>query len=152
NCSSVTKDTLIGSPVGGTFSGVGVSGANFNPSTAGIGVHTVIYTYTNKQGCTNSDSVKLIVQDCLGINEVTNSFSSQVTMYPNPFSQLLNINVAADETVSATIFDILGNNMGTWQLRKGINEINTQAIPSGVYSLQLKTKQSLLNKRLVKVD
>lgn len=35
--------TLIGSPAGGTFSGVGVSGGIFDPAVAGEGVHLIYY-------------------------------------------------------------------------------------------------------------
>lgn len=45
---------LIGPP-GGTFSGPGVSEDDgvfaFDPSVAGIGDHTLVYTYTNQYGC-----------------------------------------------------------------------------------------------------
>ncbi|MCB9047766.1 MAG: hypothetical protein H6550_16645, partial [Chitinophagales bacterium] len=43
-----------GSPAGGTYSGPGVSGGNFDPSTAGVGTHTITYTYTDGNGCTNN--------------------------------------------------------------------------------------------------
>ena len=43
-----------GSPVGGTFSGPGVSGTNFDASVAGVGAHTITYTYIDGNGCTNS--------------------------------------------------------------------------------------------------
>lgn len=36
---------LNASPVGGTWSGTGVSGTNFNPSTAGTGTFSITYTY-----------------------------------------------------------------------------------------------------------
>jgi gliding motility-associated-like protein len=42
-----------GSPVGGTYSGPGVAGGNFDPATAGVGVHTITYSYTDGNGCTN---------------------------------------------------------------------------------------------------
>ncbi len=44
---------LTGSPAGGTFSGPGVNGSNFDPALAGLGIHTIIYTFTNGNGCTN---------------------------------------------------------------------------------------------------
>ncbi len=44
---------LSGSPGGGTFSGDGVSGSQFDPGVAGLGVHTVTYTYTDANNCTN---------------------------------------------------------------------------------------------------
>jgi hypothetical protein len=42
-----------GMPTGGTYSGTGVSGGMFNPTTAGQGVHTITYTYKDASNCTN---------------------------------------------------------------------------------------------------
>jgi len=49
-----TKDTLSGYPDGGVFSGTGIAGVIFDPSLAGIGTHSVMYTYTNEYGCSAS--------------------------------------------------------------------------------------------------
>ncbi|MFZ4707778.1 MAG: HYR domain-containing protein, partial [Bacteroidales bacterium] len=50
-----------GTPVGGTYAGPGVSGGIFTPATAGVGVHTITYTYTNAYGCANSCSFTISV-------------------------------------------------------------------------------------------
>ena len=50
-----------GSPSGGTYSGPGVSGGQFSPSTAGAGTHTIVYAYTNASGCSNSISGSITV-------------------------------------------------------------------------------------------
>lgn len=50
-----------GSPSGGTYSGPGVSGGVFNPTTAGVGTHTIHYTYTNATACTDSASNTITV-------------------------------------------------------------------------------------------
>lgn len=50
-----------GSPSGGTYSGNGVSGTTFNPSLAGTGNHTILYSYTNANGCSNSASKTITV-------------------------------------------------------------------------------------------
>ena len=43
-----------GTPSGGIYSGTGVSGGSFDPSIAGVGVHTLTYTYTDvTTGCSN---------------------------------------------------------------------------------------------------
>jgi len=42
-------------PAGGTYSGVGVSNNTFNPVVAGVGQHSITYSYTDVYGCTNSD-------------------------------------------------------------------------------------------------
>ena len=41
-----------GTPVGGTYSGEGVTGATFDPVSAGVGVHTITYSYSNETSCT----------------------------------------------------------------------------------------------------
>ena len=60
-CVDAAAAPLTGSPSGGTFSGIGISGNNFVPSQAGVGTHTIIYTYTNQFGCTNSTSQSVVV-------------------------------------------------------------------------------------------
>ncbi|MBS1743551.1 MAG: T9SS type A sorting domain-containing protein [Bacteroidetes bacterium] len=59
NAASVT---LTGSPAGGTFSGPGISGNTFSPAAAGAGgPYNIIYTYTNANGCTNSNTQQTTV-------------------------------------------------------------------------------------------
>jgi len=62
-CNSDGISTLLGSPSGGTFSGPGISGNDFNPFTAGVGTHTITYSYTNGNGCSNSATQNVIVTD-----------------------------------------------------------------------------------------
>jgi hypothetical protein len=50
-----------GSPSGGVYSGPGVSGGQFSPSVAGAGTHTITYTYTNGNSCTNSVTSSITV-------------------------------------------------------------------------------------------
>ncbi|MGE0077760.1 MAG: T9SS type A sorting domain-containing protein [Bacteroidales bacterium] len=50
-----------GSPALGTYSGTGVSGGDFDPVVAGVGTHSITYTYTDGNGCTNSASKDKIV-------------------------------------------------------------------------------------------
>lgn len=47
---------LSGQPAGGTFSGNGVAGNTFDPAQAGLGTHTLTYSYTDARGCFNSVS------------------------------------------------------------------------------------------------
>ena len=50
-----------GLPAGGTYSGTGVSGGNFDPSTAGVGTHTITYTYNDGNGCTDFATADITV-------------------------------------------------------------------------------------------
>jgi hypothetical protein len=67
---------LTGSPVGGTFSGQGVANSNFIPFAAGVGTFDVTYTYTDANGCTNSQVQSTSVS---GVPSV--SFSGLGTSY-----------------------------------------------------------------------
>ena len=50
-----------GTPIGGTYSGVGVAGGSFNPALAGVGTHTITYSYTNGNGCQNFATKTIVV-------------------------------------------------------------------------------------------
>ena len=55
-CQDASVVTLGGTPAGGAFSVDGNAATSFNPASLSIGQHTVRYTYTDNNGCTNSAS------------------------------------------------------------------------------------------------
>jgi gliding motility-associated-like protein len=57
-CSNGFTVALTGTPSGGTFTGTGVTGSAFNPTS---GTQTITYSYTNGNGCTNSDVATITV-------------------------------------------------------------------------------------------
>ncbi|HRH65615.1 MAG TPA: M4 family metallopeptidase [Bacteroidia bacterium] len=60
-CTNAALVNLSGTPAGGTFSGTGVSGNNFNPGV-GAGTYTINYTYTDiSTGCSGSNSTTITV-------------------------------------------------------------------------------------------
>jgi hypothetical protein len=69
-----------GSPLGGVYSGTGVSNNTFDPSVAGLGDFTISYTYTDGNGCSASDQ-QVISVGCANTDELA---SSLVQVYPNP--------------------------------------------------------------------
>jgi len=76
-------------PNGGALSGPGVSGGVFTPSSAGMGIHLVAYTYTDGNGCTNSDNVLMTVNSLpsLGISGLNAQYcqnDSAVNLSGNP--------------------------------------------------------------------
>jgi len=64
-CNNASPLTLSGgSPSGGTYSGPGVAAGIFNPATSGPGTHTITYSYTNANGCTNTATRSIVVTIC----------------------------------------------------------------------------------------
>jgi hypothetical protein len=51
-CLGGASQSLFGTPAGGTFSGPGVSGSTFNPAAAGVGTHTITYTFCGTSAST----------------------------------------------------------------------------------------------------
>jgi hypothetical protein len=81
-CVNDAPVTLTASPVGGAWTGTGVSGSTFNPATAGVGSHTVTYTFTDANGCTASFDIVIAVNACVGVTEQT--LAGGISLYPNP--------------------------------------------------------------------
>ncbi|QNH61823.1 gliding motility-associated C-terminal domain-containing protein [Hymenobacter sediminicola] len=50
-CVTSGSVNMVATPAGGTFSGPGISGNVFNPATAGIGTHTLVYLVSDTLGC-----------------------------------------------------------------------------------------------------
>jgi hypothetical protein len=60
-CAGGAAVTLGGSPVGGSWSGDGVSGGVFTPSAAGV--YSVTYSYTDANGCSAAASTSIVVKN-----------------------------------------------------------------------------------------
>lgn len=98
--------TLTATPVGGVFNGNGVTGTIFNPDASTLGTNTITYSYTDAAGCTNSDSVHIWVDQCVGIAQ---NNASAFTIYPNPAHDKLYIENKINTTnLKITITDLSG--------------------------------------------
>jgi gliding motility-associated-like protein len=68
-CYGNQLEPITVSPVGGTLSGPGVVGSNFNPWLAGPGVHYIVYSY-GSGNCAVFDSVRVRVRAPLSLTAV----------------------------------------------------------------------------------
>ncbi|HEX7846336.1 MAG TPA: choice-of-anchor J domain-containing protein, partial [Chitinophagaceae bacterium] len=73
---------LVGNPVGGTWSGVGVSGNNFIPPTTAVGNYLLTYSYTSQAGCTVSATKRIWVKDCP--DRIILLRDNALILFPNP--------------------------------------------------------------------
>jgi gliding motility-associated-like protein len=69
-CINAAAVNLVGSPIGGTFSGTGVVGMTFSPL---VGSQTVTYNFTDGNGCSNSASASIIVNPLPFVEAGSNS-------------------------------------------------------------------------------
>jgi hypothetical protein len=132
-----------GSPAGGGYSGPGVSAGTFDPGVAGAGTHTIIYMYVDSNGCANSDSAVIFVDDCLGIpSSATNGFS----VYPNPSNGNFTVNLEdAVSNAQVILINAVGEKVYTVTFTGNKMDISCN-VATGIYSMQIVTeKGSFIN-------
>jgi subtilisin-like proprotein convertase family protein len=99
-CISDTLVRLNGTPVGGSWSGFGISGFNFMPPATDVGAWPITYTYANANGCVNRATTNVTVLACEERNRDLDN--GAVILYPNPNSGQFNLRV------NSTRFNVLG--------------------------------------------
>ncbi len=74
-CASTPSFLLTGgNPIGGTYSGTGVTANIFDPGAAGAGTHVITYTYTDPAtNCTNSADTTIYVMLNINVSVTPNS-------------------------------------------------------------------------------
>lgn len=139
--------TGTGSPTGGTFSGTGVSGNSFSPSAAGVGTHTITYTYADSIGCSATATDNIVVNACVGIAESGAGISA---IYPNPFSGqvTLETNVAGETQV--IVHSVLGQEIMNTEFTGNKLVIETSTWAAGIYVFTINTSEGQETIRLVK--
>ena len=141
-CVNWNTNVLTGNPSGGTYSGPGVSGNNFDPSAAGAGTHTVMYTYTDSLGCTNADSIQIVVDLCTGIS---NMASANGITFANPFSNVLYLDLGDDFAGgTVTILNTMGQQVLSEYTSLPRTEINTSSLSQGVYFITVTSATRIL--------
>jgi hypothetical protein len=60
-CANQGPVSLQASPGGGTFSGIGVSNSQFNPSSLTAGTYTISYQFVDNFGCSSTTSISVVV-------------------------------------------------------------------------------------------
>ena len=133
-----------GTPSGGSYSGTGITGVVFTPSAAGLGIFPVTYTYTDINGCENTASGMITVDQCLGTDE--NSFAG-LSVYPNPTTGLTTIEYSG--SFSYLVMDAQGRKILEGNA-SGKTPIDLSEYSDGVYQVVIRTETASTNVRMVK--
>jgi len=60
-CLDASGPALAALPFGGTWIGAGINNNAFSPLSAGAGEHSITYSYTDNNGCTNTSGINMTV-------------------------------------------------------------------------------------------
>ncbi|MGV3640460.1 MAG: T9SS type A sorting domain-containing protein, partial [Adhaeribacter sp.] len=140
-------------PAGGTWSGPGVLNNKFTPSAAGVGTHTLTYTYSDAAGCTASASQPVVVEICTGLAE--EEILKTMSLFPNPAQGTLQLafRLPAPGPLTVKLLSMSGQVVALREMRRhtGLYEqqFNVRDLARGVYVLQLITGQAVVSKRVV---
>jgi hypothetical protein len=138
-CMGMSQVNLNGLPVGGIYSGNGVLGNNFNPNTAGVGSHALLYSYTDANTCKNTATVTMVVSACTGVFE--NTTNTNFNVYPNPAKDAITLKTHLQQDAQVIIYDALGNVVDriTVKQNSGSMTLETSEFARGVYFAKFKT-------------
>ena len=131
-CITDANGNLIGSPSPGVWSGTGVSGTTFSPASAGAGTHTVVYTFTDANGCSNSDSLLMTVNLCTGLNEST-AEENAFQLFPNPVHDQVNIIFSRDGVTTLSLRDMEGRKVGVYAVNSKNAVLDLCNLSDGIY-------------------
>lgn len=131
---------LSGTPSGGTFAGNGVSGSTFVPPTS-TGQYLVSYTYSDPNGCGNSDSLILEISECLSLKE--SKASTGISIYPNPVSEQLWIQCENVDEKVLELYDSAGRLVIKETLKTKLSYIDISELSKGFYLLSIRDGNGL---------
>jgi hypothetical protein len=116
------------------------------------GVHTVTLTAVDEYENSSDCSFDVTVAGSVSLEEFDNSL---LEFYPNPISNELNIsNVTGISLEQATIYDMLGNAIITFNLNEAVTEqkLDLSKLNSGVYLVVIETVEGSVVKQIIKND
>jgi hypothetical protein len=155
-CRNQPVDLLFG--LGGN---VDLGGQWYNPSNVAIaqsqinssnipGQYNYVYI-TGNNVCPNDSATVLVnvLSTCnwLGLDELS---SSSVTLYPNPTTGNLNVQLNAIETINAVVYDTQGKLILTVNNLKNGSTIDLSAVETGIYMVHLNAENASMIQRVIK--
>jgi len=96
-----------GFPANGTYTVNGVESNEFLPAAAGIGTTVILYAHTDLNNCTNTASIQIIIDACLGLDDLGLD-NSGLIVFPNPSSGKITLEAKKEKINLVSITDVNG--------------------------------------------
>lgn len=138
-CLSYGAFSLAGeSPLGGMWSGPGVTLSTFDPSSAGVGTHTITYTYTDVNGCSGFATDTIHVDVCTGISA---NGIEVFRIYPNPTTGFFWF--SSMETGTLEILDANGKLVKSEKIISNKQEVDLSGLAEGTYLVKFHSAKGI---------
>lgn len=150
-CDDASNVNLTSLNTGGTWSAtcgtcINTTTGEFNPVTAGVGTWNVIYTISGT--CGDDDTVTITVDNCSGLNSVSNGFD--FALFPNPANEMTTVKLIGYDEGNLTMTDGIGQLI----YQSSINNSSAVNIPlagvaKGIYLVKFENGSTSLTKKLI---
>ncbi|MEX1191626.1 MAG: T9SS type A sorting domain-containing protein, partial [Brumimicrobium sp.] len=149
-CANHDPITLSGNPSGGTYSGNGITGLDFDPNEAGVGSHDITYTYETANGCESTDVITLTVDGCASIDE--NNILNELSIMPNPATDYLDI--VFDNSITINNIELMSAEgrfvqIDIMTLSDNKTRVNVSNAEKGTYFIRLNTSNGNIVKKVI---
>ena len=145
--------TLVGDPEGGVFIGPGISGNNFDPAAAGLGIHSITYTYVDSGNCINTVGQCTEVVLNVGVDGSNMSSNAGVRVYPNPNRGQFTVELDLTGLVGLQVYDARGslvhNEIFSASGLRTQRILDLSILPQGSYTLRVQHDGSFVNQTVV---
>ncbi len=148
-------DLAGGLPIGGEYSGNGVLENILDATQIGIGSSSITYTFTDENGCFNSVSQDISVdQESCATSLEANILNTNLAIFPNPATNLVNLKIKGelDSQIRISVYDLLGRNMQRDIIISKGNSVaflNTQDFDNGTYFFQISYKEVIIYRKVI---
>jgi N-acetylneuraminic acid mutarotase len=107
---------------------------------------------TDANLCSNSSTLSLIVDPCIGINEL-HDYLNNISIYPNPTSDVISIQIGEDakENLKVELHDISGKIIRTNSISTGQSNtfLNLRNISAGIYFIKISNGNNNTTRKIV---
>jgi len=151
-CSLGNQVQLYGeSPSGGNWSGQGVTGNIFDPTSLLPGDYIITYSYTDINGCIASASDTIIVTVCGGLNSLDATLFS---LYPNPANDFITINAtnAFGKNAVIEVYSVEGKlvSSNASYINNTTISLNVKELKAGLYTILIRHNDKASSLRFTK--
>ena len=130
-----------GIPEDGIYSGPGISNNILDPAVAGVGEHTIEYSFRDENNCSASATATIIIDQSTSIKRF--QLGLKTNIYPNPASEHLFVELISpiSSDVGISIYNSTGElvQFTNGYILQGENliEVDLQELPSGSYFIRI---------------